>query len=158
MAPATCPANAKKANLDFTVTDMNGASVKLSSFKGKVILLDFWATWCPPCKAEIPGFVELQEAYRDKGLQVVGVSVDDTPDKLKPFASEYKMNYPVLVGLERDDLQDAYWADVGDSHHLSHRARWPHLPQELGHRRQGPVPNRTSRGSCRGGHWRKSRG
>ncbi len=107
-AAATCPANAKKANLDFTVTDMNGASVKLSSFKGKVILLDFWATWCPPCKAEIPGFVELQEAYRDKGLQVVGVSVDDTPDKLKPFASEYKMNYPVLVGLERDDLQDAY--------------------------------------------------
>ncbi len=114
-AAATCPANAKKANLDFTVTDMNGASVKLSSFKGKVILLDFWATWCPPCKAEIPGFVELQEAYRDKGLQVVGVSVDDTPDKLKPFATEYKMNYPVLVGLERDDLQDAYRADVGDS-------------------------------------------
>jgi thiol-disulfide isomerase/thioredoxin len=107
-AAAACPANAKQANLDFTVTDMNGQSVKLSAFKGKVILLDFWATWCPPCKAEIPGFVELQEAYRDKGLQVVGVSVDDTPDKLKPFASEFKMNYPVLVGLERDDLQDAY--------------------------------------------------
>jgi thiol-disulfide isomerase/thioredoxin len=107
-AGAVCPANAKKANLDFTVTDMNGQSVKLSAFKGKVILLDFWATWCPPCKAEIPGFVELQEAYRDKGLQVVGVSVDDTPDKLKPFASEYKMNYPVLVGLERDDFKDAY--------------------------------------------------
>jgi peroxiredoxin len=105
---AICPANAKHANLDFTVTDMNGQSVKLSSFKGKVILLDFWATWCPPCKAEIPGFVELQEAYRDKGLQVVGVSVDDPPDKLKPFASEFKMNYPVLVGLDRDDLQDAY--------------------------------------------------
>jgi len=103
-----CPANAKKANLDFTVKDMNGETVKLSAFKGKVILLDFWATWCPPCKAEIPGFVELQNAYRDQGLQVVGVSVDDTPDKLKPFASEFKMNYPVLVGLERDDLQDAY--------------------------------------------------
>lgn len=105
---AVCPANAKKANLDFTVKDMNGATVKLSSFKGKVILLDFWATWCPPCKAEIPGFVELQDAYREKGLQVLGVSVDDTPDKLKPFATEFKMNYPVLVGLERDDLQDAY--------------------------------------------------
>jgi thiol-disulfide isomerase/thioredoxin len=97
-ATAACPANAKHANLDFTVNDMDG----------QVILLDFWATWCGPCKMEIPGFVELQEAYRDKGLQVVGVSVDDSPDKLKPFASEFKMNYPVLVGLERDDLQDAY--------------------------------------------------
>jgi len=71
-------------------------------------VLDFWATWCPPCKAEIPGFVELQQAYGEKGLQIVGVSVDDTPDKLKPFAAEFKMNYPVLVGLDRDDLQDAY--------------------------------------------------
>jgi peroxiredoxin len=103
-----CPAGAKKANLNFTVTDMNGQKVNLAAFKGKVILLDFWATWCPPCKAEIPGFVELQDAYRDKGLQVLGVSVDDTPDKLKPFADEFKMNYPVLVGLDRDDLQDAY--------------------------------------------------
>jgi len=103
-----CPAGAKQANLNFTVTDMEGQKVNLASFKGKVILLDFWATWCPPCKAEIPGFVELQDAYRAQGLQVVGVSVDDTPDKLKPFATEFKMNYPVLVGLDRDDLQDAY--------------------------------------------------
>jgi peroxiredoxin len=103
-----CPAGAKKANLDFTVSDMNGEKVALSSFKGKVIVLDFWATWCPPCKAEIPGFVELQQAYGEKGLQIVGVSVDDTADKLKPFAAEFKMNYPVLVGVDRDDLQDAY--------------------------------------------------
>ena len=103
-----CPADAKKANLDFTVNDMNGKTVALSSFKGKVIVLDFWATWCPPCKAEIPGFVELQEAYGEKGLQVVGVSVDDPADKLPPFATEFRMNYPVLVGLGRDDLQDAY--------------------------------------------------
>jgi peroxiredoxin len=103
-----CPAGAKQANLNFTVSDMNGKQVKLASFKGKVILLDFWATWCGPCKAEIPGFVELQDAYHDKGLQVVGVSVDDEPAQLKPFAAEFKMNYPVLVGLGRDDLQDAY--------------------------------------------------
>jgi thiol-disulfide isomerase/thioredoxin len=87
---------------------MNGQKVALSSFRGKVIVLDFWATWCPPCKAEIPGFVELQQAYGEKGLQIVGVSVDDTPDQLKPFAAEFKMNYPVLVGVDRDDLQDAY--------------------------------------------------
>lgn len=103
-----CPAGAKTANLDFTVNDMHGASVALSSFKGKVIVLDFWATWCPPCKAEIPGFVELQKEYGGKGLQVVGVSVDDPAEKLPPFAAEFKMNYPVLVGLGRDDLQDAY--------------------------------------------------
>lgn len=103
-----CPADAKKANLDFTVEDMHGNAVKLAEFKGKVIVLDFWATWCPPCKAEIPGFVELQKEYGDDGLQVIGVSVDDPPDKLKPFVDEFKMNYPVLVGLGRDDLQDAY--------------------------------------------------
>jgi len=108
--PGTCPAGAKQANLKFTVNDMNGQKVSLESFKGKVIVLDFWATWCPPCKAEIPGFVELQQAYGDKGLQFIGVSVDadDTPALLKTFATEFKMNYPVLVGGDRDDLQDAY--------------------------------------------------
>jgi peroxiredoxin len=107
---AACPANAKKANLNFTITDMNGEKVSLASFKGKVLVLDFWATWCPPCKAEIPGFVELQDAYGQKGLQFIGVSVDaeDTPAMLKDFAAQYKMNYPVLVGGDRDDLQDAY--------------------------------------------------
>ena len=107
-AGTSCPADARAANLDFTVKDMNGKDVSLASFKGKVIVLDFWATWCPPCKAEIPGFVELQKAYGSKGLQVVGVSVDDPADKLPPFATEFKMYYPVLVGLGRDDLQDAY--------------------------------------------------
>jgi peroxiredoxin len=105
-----CPAGAKKANLNFTVKDMNGEKINLASFEGKVIVLDFWATWCPPCKAEIPGFVELQQTYGSKGLQFVGISVDseDTPAMLKDFATQYKMNYPVLVGGDRDDLQDAY--------------------------------------------------
>jgi peroxiredoxin len=103
-----CPADARTANLDFTVKDLNGTNVSLASFKGKVIVLDFWATWCAPCKAEIPGFVELQDAYGSQGLQMVGVSVDDKVETLRPFASEFKMNYPVLVGLGRDDLQDAY--------------------------------------------------
>jgi thiol-disulfide isomerase/thioredoxin len=103
-----CPAGAKKANLDFTIEDMNGQKVKLASYKGKVILLDFWATWCGPCKAEIPNFVELQQQYGRQGLSVLGLSVDDTVDKLKPFADDLKMNYPVLVGLGRDDVQDAF--------------------------------------------------
>jgi peroxiredoxin len=105
---AACPADAKVANLDFTMKDMNGRDVRLADFKGKVILLDFWATWCGPCKYEIPGFVELQEKYGSRGLQVIGVSVDDTMDKLQPFARRYNINYPILQGLGHDDMQEAY--------------------------------------------------
>ncbi len=105
-AAGVCEAKTKPANLDFTLKDMNGKNVKLSSFKGKVILLDFWATWCGPCKLEIPGFVELQDKYGKNGLQVIGVSVDDTVDKLKPYAAQYKMNYPILQGLGHDDMVD----------------------------------------------------
>ena len=105
---AACPADAKPANLDFTMKDINGKDVKLSDYKGKVILLDFWATWCAPCKFEIPGFVQLQEKYGKHGLQVIGVSVDDTVKQLQPYVAEYKMNYPVLQGLGHDDVQEAY--------------------------------------------------
>ena len=105
---AACPANAKAANLNFTLKDMNGKDLKLSSLKGKVILLDFWATWCEPCKVEIPWFEEFQTKYAARGFQAVGVSVDDTTDKLKAYVAKYKMNYPVLQGLNHDDIQDAY--------------------------------------------------
>ncbi len=107
-AGSACPADAKPAKLDFTMTDMRGATVKLSAYKGKVILLDFWATWCGPCKYEIPGFVELQERYGSQGLQVIGVSVDDPFEKLQPFAAQYKINYPILQGLGHEDVQEAY--------------------------------------------------
>jgi peroxiredoxin len=108
-APANaCPANAKPANLNFTLKDINNKDVNLSSYKGKVILLDFWATWCGPCKIEIPWFVEFQDKYGKSGLQVVGVSTDDTVEKLKPFAAQMKMNYTVLQGRDREDILDAY--------------------------------------------------
>jgi peroxiredoxin len=110
-----CDANAKTANLNFTLKDTAGKDFSLASQKGKVILLDFWATWCPPCKVEIPWFTEFQTKYGPKGLVVVGVSVDDPLPKLKPFADAYKMNYPVLLGDGRDDLKGpkAYAADWG---------------------------------------------
>ncbi len=103
-----CPANAKPANLSFTLKDVNNKDVRLASFKGKVIVLDFWATWCGPCKIEIPGFVDLQNRYGNDGLQVIGVSVDDTLEQLKPYVSTMKMNYPVLQGLGHDEVQDAF--------------------------------------------------
>lgn len=107
-AQAVCDSNGKTANLDFTVKDINGVDVALNSYKGKVILLDFWATWCGPCKVEVPGFVELYDKYRSQGFVVLGFSMDDSMSALKSFAAQYKMNYPVLVGKDRDDVQDAF--------------------------------------------------
>ena len=100
-----CDADPKAADLNFTLKDMSGKDFNLASQKGKVIILDFWATWCPPCKVEIPWFVEFQQTYGPQGFTVIGVSVDDPMPKLKPFAVEYKMNYPVLVGAGRDDIK-----------------------------------------------------
>jgi cytochrome c biogenesis protein CcmG/thiol:disulfide interchange protein DsbE len=105
--PEDADAAGKPAPLHFTLKDMNGVDVKLSSFKGKVILLNFWATWCGPCKAEIPSLVELQAQYGEQ-LVVLGFSVDDTVEKMRPYAAEYKINYPLLVGNGRDDVQDAF--------------------------------------------------
>ena len=112
-ATLSCPADAKLANLDFTMKDHQGVDVTLSSFKGKVLIIDFWATWCGPCKVEIPHFVEFQNHYGNQGLQIVGISVDDTPDKLAPYVRDMKMNYPVLQGLDRDDVQEAFGPIVG---------------------------------------------
>jgi thiol-disulfide isomerase/thioredoxin len=110
---SVCDSDSKAADLNFTLKDMDGKEVRLADFKGKVVILDFWATWCAPCKLEIPSFVELQKQYGPQGLQVIGVSVDDTVEQLKPFAAQLKMNYPVLQGLGRDDLQDAFGPIIG---------------------------------------------
>jgi peroxiredoxin len=110
---AGCGPGSPKANLDFTLKDMDGKKVNLADFKGKVVLLNFWATWCPPCLAEIPGFVDLQARYREHGLVIVGISVDDPIEKLKPFAQQFKMNYPVLAGVDEDGVQEAYGPLVG---------------------------------------------
>ena len=107
-AEGICEANPKAANLGFTLKDMAGKDVNLAAYKGKVIVLDFWATWCGPCKFEIPGFVQLQEKYGKDGLQVIGVSVDDTVEQLQPFVALYRMNYPVLQGLKHEEVQEAF--------------------------------------------------
>ena len=110
---AVCDPAGKTANLNFTLKDTNNKNVNLAAYKGKVIVLDFWATWCGPCKVEIPGFVHLQTKYGPQGLQTIGISVDDKLDRLKPYVTEYKMNYPVLQGLDHDDVQDAFGPIMG---------------------------------------------
>jgi thiol-disulfide isomerase/thioredoxin len=109
-AAADAKVAGKAAPLNFTLKDMNGVDVKLASFKGKPIVVNFWATWCGPCRAEIPSLVELNTEYGAQGKDVVilGISVDDPIEKLKPYATQMKMNYPVLVGNGRDDVQDAF--------------------------------------------------
>jgi thiol-disulfide isomerase/thioredoxin len=79
--------------------DLDGQVVKSSEFLGKVVILDFWATWCAPCKAEIPGFIALQKQYGDRGLAVIGVSLDDQgPVVVKRFMADFEMNYRVVLG------------------------------------------------------------
>lgn len=83
---------------DFSLPDLNGRSLQLSSYRGKVVLLDFWATWCTPCQEEIPHLVELQNSYRGWGLEIIGVSMDDSADPVREFYQRFRMNYPVVMG------------------------------------------------------------
>jgi peroxiredoxin len=92
---------------DFELTSLDGKRVKLSDFRGKAVLLNFWATWCSPCKVEMPWFVDLQKKYGDDGLVVIGVAMDDTDTpKIAEFASQMGVNYPVLLGT--DKVSDDY--------------------------------------------------
>jgi len=102
---ATCKAEGQ-ANLDFTLKDMHGADFKLADQKGKVVLLNFWATWCAPCLAEIPEFVAAYEEKKDKGFVIVGVLTEDSADNLKAFAADKKMTYPLVMMTPQ--LEDAY--------------------------------------------------
>jgi len=85
---------------ELTLTDLGGQKLSLSDYRGKVVLLDFWATWCGPCRIEIPGLVELQRRYRDQGLQILGIAMDEDPHAVRQFYRDYKMNYPVAIGDE----------------------------------------------------------
>jgi thiol-disulfide isomerase/thioredoxin len=96
----------------WTLKDLSGKTVSLSDFKGKVVVLDIWATWCPPCRAESPHFIELQNEFKDKGVTVVGLSVDSTgPEAVAKFVQENKMNYPIVMADEA--TATAYGADQG---------------------------------------------
>ena len=104
-AGATCKAEGP-ANLNFTLKDMNGADFKLAEQKGKVVLMNFWATWCAPCLAEIPEFVKFYEEKKDQGFVLVGVLTEDSGENLRAFVTEKKMTYPIV--LSKPELEDAF--------------------------------------------------
>ena len=83
---------------DFKLNDTNDSLYVLSNLKGKVVLINFWATWCGPCRMEIPDFIELHDKYNDKGFEILGISLSDSKDALKNFGNVYKVNYPLLYG------------------------------------------------------------
>ena len=117
LAPATLRQAQAKSNSNhplapgFTLTDIFGNRLSLSDYKGKVVMVDFWATWCGPCRIEIPGFVELQSRYRDQGFTIIGISLDDSAEPVMEFYKQFNMNYPVAVG--NDSLGALYGGIFG---------------------------------------------
>jgi peroxiredoxin len=106
LASQTAPHVGQRAP-DFTLIDSTGSPIKLSELKGKVVLLDFWATWCGGCKVEIPWYMEFETKYAKKGLATIGVSMDDDGWKsVKPFLQKHKINYPIVIGTQ--DIANEY--------------------------------------------------
>lgn len=97
VAPRNASANAAATLLSSAVPDLDGKPQPLGQWRGKVLVINFWATWCAPCREEIPVFVRLQDKYRDRGLQFIGIAIDQ-PEKVRPFAAEFGMNFPILIG------------------------------------------------------------
>jgi len=96
---------------EFSLTGLNGEQVRLSAFRGKVVLIDYWATWCAPCKIEVPKLVGLQKKYGSQGLQVIGISMDDGPEPVRDFARDFAINYPVALGDVK--VAEAYGGILG---------------------------------------------
>ena len=105
------PAAIHAAAPDFSLQDLDGKPLDLAGYRGKVVLLDFWATWCVPCRDEIPHFVEFQDKYGEQGFQVIGISMDDDAKPVREFYKEFKMNYPVALGNEK--VAEAYGGVLG---------------------------------------------
>jgi thiol-disulfide isomerase/thioredoxin len=108
---ALCAQQSKPIAPDFSLTDLQGRKLAVADYTGKVILLDFWASWCVPCQKEIPRFIEWQKKYSGEGFQVIGISMDDDEKAARTFAKRYKFNYPIAIGTER--LAESYGGILG---------------------------------------------
>ena len=92
---------------DFTLLDLDNNEISLSDFKGKIVVINFWGTWCPPCRAEIPDFVEAYNEYKDRGVQFLGIGLDEA-ENLKAFAEEYNISYPILIDGSIDTISSKW--------------------------------------------------
>jgi thiol-disulfide isomerase/thioredoxin len=101
------PVAVEHVDLSATLKDKDGKDVALSSYAGRPILVNLWATWCGPCRIEMPQLIALYETYKDRDLMILGISIDDTPEKIRVFADEFKVPYPLLVGKDHPALLEA---------------------------------------------------
>jgi cytochrome c biogenesis protein CcmG/thiol:disulfide interchange protein DsbE len=128
--PAAAEASTADAPPDFPIPTMDGRTIKLSDYRGKVLVIDFWATWCPPCQAETPELVKVAREDGPKGVEVVGLHIDDrgrsSPEKIRGFISQYQI--PYTVGMATDDVFVAYLGREDDT-----------IPQTLVYNRDGKL-------------------
>lgn len=103
---AACALKDHPAAPDFALEDLHGNQISLADYEGKVLFLNIWATWCPPCRTEIPDFIDVYEGYKDRGLEILGISVDtSSPDRVRRFVEMNEINYPVAM-FNKDFLND----------------------------------------------------
>jgi thiol-disulfide isomerase/thioredoxin len=105
------PASGMKPVPQFALSSLDGKTVAMKNLSNKVVVIDFWATWCPPCREEIPHLNRLYSDYKSQGLEIIGISMDDGPDVVKEFAREFRMEYPLVMGNE--ELSEQFGGVLG---------------------------------------------
>ena len=119
LLPGAAASNGAAANMpaDYEVPTLDGAKLKLSDYNGKVVVVDFWATWCGPCRQEIPQLVRISNQNRERGVEIIGLHIDDrgrsTPQQIRRFIEQFSINYP--IGMASDDMFTAYLGTVEDT-------------------------------------------